>query len=215
MDKTKMAVDVFNKAASAYQDKFMDVSLYHASFDLFCDAVSKENPSILELACGPGNITRYLLTKRPDFKIMGTDLAPNMLALAKKNNPTAEFQLMDCRDIDQLDKEYDAIVCGFCLPYLSREASEKLIADASKIVPSKGILYLSTMEETEDNKSGLKSSSSGEYQTYMYYHQADYLLKALEQNQFRIISFERQDYPTTDGTKTVDLLIIAEKIKSI
>jgi ubiquinone/menaquinone biosynthesis C-methylase UbiE len=215
IDKTKMAVDVFNKAASEYENKFMDVSLYHDSFDLFCNAISKKNASILELACGPGNITQYLLTKRPDFKILGTDLAPNMIALAKKNNPTAEFQLMDCRDIDQLDNSYDAIVCGFCLPYLSREVSEKLIADASKIIASNGIFYISTMEETVDNQSGLKSSSSGEYQTYMYYHRADYLLEALENNQFKIISFERQDYPTTDGTKTVDLLIIAEKIKSI
>jgi 2-polyprenyl-3-methyl-5-hydroxy-6-metoxy-1,4-benzoquinol methylase len=214
MDKTKMAVDVFNKAASAYQDKFMDVSLYHDSFDLFCNAILKENASILELACGPGNITQYLLSKRPDFKIIGTDLAPNMIELAKRNNPTAEFQLMDCREIDQLDHQYDAIVCGFCLPYLSREASEKLIADASKIVSPNGILYISTMEETEDNRSGLKSSSSGEYQTYIYYHQADYLLKALEENEFKILHFKRQDYPTTDETKTVDLLIIAEKVRS-
>src|SRR6185295_3669822 len=99
MDKTKIAVNIFNKHASKYQDKFMDVNLYAGSFDFFCDAAKKQNAKILEIACGPGNITSYLLNKRPDFKILGIDLAPNMIALAKINNPKADFQLMDCRDI--------------------------------------------------------------------------------------------------------------------
>ena len=211
MDKTKIAVDVFNKSAKEYQDRFMEVDIYNDSFDIFCNSIAKKNAEILELACGPGNITKYLLKKRPDFKILGTDLAPNMIELAKANNPSAEFRLMDCRDISLLDKKYDGIICGFALPYLSRTASEKLIGDAFKILHPYGMLYISTMEETEDNKSGFKSSSSGEYRAYIYYHQAGYLMDALQKNGFRIIDFQRQDYPTTDGTKTVDLLIIAQK----
>lgn len=211
MDKTKIAVNVFNKSAKEYQDRFMEVDLYNDSFDIFCNNITTENAEILELACGPGNITKYLLRKRPDFKILGTDLAPNMIELAKANNPSAEFQLMDCRDIRLLDKKYDGIICGFALPYLSRAASEKLIEDAFKTLHPNGVLYISTMEETEDNKSGFKSSSSGEYRAYIYYHQAAYLMDALQKSGFRIINFQRQDYPTTDGTKTVDLLIIAQK----
>ena len=161
MDKNKIAVDIFNKMANVYQDKFMNVDLYGTSFDLFCKKVEKENASVLELACGPGNITKYLLNKRPDFKIIGTDLAPNMIELAKINNPTAEFQLMDCRDIGMLEKKYDAIMCGFCLPYLSKEESIKLIADSSKILKPQGIFYLSTMED-DYNKSGFKKGSGGD-----------------------------------------------------
>ena len=101
-DKSKIAVAVFDKLANLYQEKYMDVSAYHKSFDFFCDAVQKENPEILELACGPGNITKYILQKRPDFNVLGTDLAPNMLALAKKNNPSVNFQILDSRNIKQL-----------------------------------------------------------------------------------------------------------------
>ena len=64
MDKTKIAVAIFNKYASEYQDKFMDLALYHDTFDLFCNLLVRENPTILELACGPGNITKYLLKKK-------------------------------------------------------------------------------------------------------------------------------------------------------
>ncbi|MEP7169372.1 MAG: class I SAM-dependent methyltransferase [Bacteroidota bacterium] len=209
MDKTKIAIDVFNKLANAYQDKFMDVSLYCVSLDFFCSHIKKENAGILELACGPGNITKYLLHKRPDFKVSGIDLAANMIKLAEINNPEAEFQLMDCREIGTIDKKYDAIMCGFCLPYLSKDEALKLISDASKLLNAEGLFYLSTMED-EYSKSGFKKGSSGD-EIYMNYHQADYLTEALKKNHFKILSLKRQDYHEADGTKMIDLILISEK----
>jgi len=209
MDKTKMAIDVFDKRANEYQAKFMDVGLYHDTFDLFCTSITKENAEILELACGPGNITRYLLNKRPDFKILGIDLAPNMIELAKRNNPTASFQCMDCRDIRLLGKKYDAVMCGFCLPYLSKEESVQLISDVYNLLESNGLLYISTMED-DYAKSGLESSSSGD-QMFIHYHEADYLTQALLENGFKIIDVQRIEYPKQDGSKTTDLVIIAGK----
>src|ERR1043165_1092851 len=102
MDYNEMAVNVFDRCAQDYQAKFMDVQQYSRSLDIFCAQVKKD-AGILELACGPGNITKYLLQKRPDLEILGTDLAPNMLELAKQHNPQAIFQLMDCRDIGKLE----------------------------------------------------------------------------------------------------------------
>lgn len=211
MNQIRTATEVFDKCAKEYQERFMDVGLYHESFDMFCKVVAKKNPAILELACGPGNITKYLLEKRPDFKILATDVAPSMIELGKANNPTAEFEVMDCRNISQLDKKYDGIMCGFCLPYLSKEEAIKMIGDASKLLHPEGMMYISTMEESETNKSGPKTSSSGEYTLYMHYHQAAYLIDALEENDFEILDFKRQDYPTRDGSKVTDLIIIARR----
>ena len=87
-----MAIEVFDKCATIYQDKFMDLKLYHDSFNVFCSHIKKANPDILDVACGPGNITHYLLKKRPDFKILGIDLSPNMIALAQKNNPLQNYR---------------------------------------------------------------------------------------------------------------------------
>ncbi len=209
MDKTKIAIDIFNKCAKIYQDKFMGMDLYNDTFDLFCNSVTKEDAAILEIACGPGNITKYLLKKRPDFKVLGIDLSPNMIDLAKINNPAAEFQLMDCRDIGMIEKKYNAIMCGFCLPYLSKEESLKLISDASKLLKADGVMYLSTMED-DYSKSGFKKGSSGD-EIFMHYHQADYLTSALKENDFKIIDLQRKDYPEQDGTTTKDLVIISRK----
>ena len=209
MDKNQVAVEVFNKMAHVYQSKFMDVNLYEDTFDFFCNAIEKENAEVLELACGPGNITKYLLNKRPDFKILGTDLSVNMIELAKANNPSAQFKIMDGRDIATISKKHDAIMCGFFLPYLSKEETIKLIHDTSNIVNSKGLFYISTMED-DYNKSAFKKGSGGD-EIFMHYHQADYLIQALTENQFKILKVDRKEYPALDGSKVVDLILIAEK----
>lgn len=212
MDKNKLAIALFDKHAKSYQDKYMNVDLYRDSLDLFCETTAIEGASILELACGPGNVTRYLLNKRPDFKILGTDLAPNMLELARKNNPEAEFLLMDCRDIARIEKQYDGIMCGFCLPYLSKDEATALIAAASVLLKNKGVFYISTMEDDYEKSGWQGPSSGGPDQLFLYYHQADYLSEALLDNGFSILDEQRITYPGTGDAITTDLILLAQKL---
>ena len=74
-NKTKQAVAVFDKHAHYYQERFMDTSFYWDTFDVFCENIIPAAAEILEVACGPGNITKYILDKHPDYKITATDLA--------------------------------------------------------------------------------------------------------------------------------------------
>lgn len=210
MNNIKRPQELFDIYANHYETKFMDLSSYHDTFDVFCELIEKKNAEVLELACGPGNITNYILKKRPDFKLIGTDLAPKMLELAKKNNPTAVFTLMDCRAIDKLDDKYDAILFGFGLPYISKDEAIQFIRNASVILNSGGIIYLSTMEDLY-SKSGLRTSSDGKYRSYIHYHEADYLTSSLTENGFEIMDMRRIDYPEQNGDITKDLVIIAKK----
>lgn len=209
MDNSSQAVSVFNKLAQQYQDRFMNFDLYNDTFDIFCDNIPKPDAAILELACGPGNITRYLLNKRPDFKILGTDLAPNMLELAKENNPAADFQIMDSRAIASIDKKYDGIMIGFCLPYLSKEETAKLISDAYQILNPEGVIYISTMED-DYSKSGIEESSNGDT-VFVHYYLAGDILQMLKANHFNIINLQRKDFLQKDNTIAKHLVIIAKK----
>lgn len=208
MDRNNIAVAVFDKLANLYQDKFMDVSLYADSLAFFCYNIKKD-AELLELACGPGNITKHLLTLRPDLRITGTDLAPNMIALAAKNNPTAVFKIMDCREIGKLERQYDAVMCSFCLPYLSMNETAILISDAAKIIISSGLLYISTMED-DYASSGLRKGSTGD-EIFMHYYKEEDLASLLEKNSFTVIYLDRKRYAAGDGSETIDLIIIAQK----
>ena len=162
---------------------------------------------MLDIACGPGNVSKYLLQQKPDLQILGIDLAPKMIELARSNNPTAEFKVMDCRDIFSLNKKFDAVMGGFCLPYLTKEEATDLIRTLSEILNKKGVLYLSTMEDDYE-KSGFQKSSDGKDQMFIHFHQADYLQEALEKSGLQLRAIERKEFPEA---KTMDLILIATK----
>ncbi|MBK1896198.1 class I SAM-dependent DNA methyltransferase [Chryseobacterium paridis] len=203
-------VEAFDKAAKIYQDKFMDVSSFGNTFDLFCNNIKSNDADILDIACGPGNITKYLLDRKPDYDILGIDLSSKMLELAKINNPTARFELMNCNDISKIEQKFDGIICGFCLPYLAKEEAIQLIADSSGLLKPGGMFYLSTMED-DYSKSGLITSSLGD-QVYLYYHQEDYLTKAFQDNNFEVIKLKRFDSIDKDGAPIIDLVLIGKLI---
>jgi ubiquinone/menaquinone biosynthesis C-methylase UbiE len=208
MDKSKEAANIFNKLAEGYQEKFMNVDHYASTLNFFCESIKKENASILELACGPGNVTKFILNKRRDFKLFGTDLAPNMIELAKKNNPSAKFEVMDCRDMRNIQQKFDGILFAFGLPYLNKEEALKFISDSAKLLNKDGVLYLSTMED-DHSRSEYKKGSTGD-EIFMNFHEGTYLIKALEDSGFKILRLKRQDFKNSDGTMTVDLIIVAQ-----
>jgi 2-polyprenyl-3-methyl-5-hydroxy-6-metoxy-1,4-benzoquinol methylase len=188
----------------------MYLDLYDDTYDKFCNLIIKQNARIFEIGCGPGNITKYLLSKRPGFYIEAIDAAPNMVKLAKENNPAANFTIMDCREISKLNERFDAIICGFCMPYLSREDCNKLISDCSFLLHNGGILYFSTIEG-DYNNSGYETNSSGEFKMYVYYHEESYLQEELEKNNFKLEDLTRKYYTKSDGTPSTHMIFIGKK----
>lgn len=208
-DQNRMAVEAFNLRAEVYQERFMDVSSYADSLNAFCDGIPNPDARILELACGPGNITKYLLDRRPTWHILATDLAPTMVELAQSNNPTAECRVMDARDLKAFEQQFHGIMVGFGLPYFTGSEAVQLIRDAAALLLPSGVLYLSTMED-DPSRSGLMANSYGD-QLYMNYHRGEDLLAALSEAGLAVIYLHRQDFLRPDGSKWHDLLIVAKR----
>ncbi|MFT3847029.1 MAG: class I SAM-dependent methyltransferase [Lacibacter sp.] len=210
MDQYKETFDTWNKIASLYEEKFMKLDLYNESYDLFCKLLHKENASIFEIGCGPGNIAQYLLSKHPGFDLFGIDVATNMIELAQKNNPSAKFSVMDCRKIDSIQSTFDGIICGFCLPYLSGEEAVKLVKDAYQLLNTDGVIYLSFVDGTTD-QSGYKTGSGGN-RVYFYYHQTGKLEKILTEQGFTHIQFLKVKYSNTGTVDDIHTILIARKM---
>ncbi|GGD31505.1 class I SAM-dependent methyltransferase [Flavobacterium orientale] len=209
MDSYKETFETWNKIASLYQDKFMDLDLYNETYDFICNSITKANAKVLEIGCGPGNITKYLLSKRPDFAVHGIDIAPNMIALAKKNNPSASFAILDIRQIDEIKTKYDAIVCGFCLPYLSQTDIQKLITDCYNLLYENGLIYISFVEGDPSN-SDFQVSSSGD-RSYFYFHNLDALKTKLIESKFEELTIFKVDYKKTGNEIESHTIVIAKK----
>ena len=210
MDHFENNFSTWNNLASAYQEQFMDLSLYNDTYDRFIELVEKKDASVFEIACGPGNITRYLLSKRPEFKLQAIDVAPNMVQLAQRNNPAAQITVMDCRDLSSISTLFDGIVIGFCVPYLSANDCSKLIADCARLMPANGILYLSTPEAHADG-SGFQTSSDGQNKMYVACHSEKFLTDLFAQNGFDLVEVMLKNYKKKDGTKETHQVFLARK----
>jgi 2-polyprenyl-3-methyl-5-hydroxy-6-metoxy-1,4-benzoquinol methylase len=209
MDRYKETFETWNKLASQYQDKFMDLDLYNDTYDFFCKLITKDDAKLLEIGCGPGNITKYLLARRPDFDIFGIDIAPNMIELAKKNNPSATFAIMDSRQISKLETKFDGVVCGFCLPYLSQTDSKIFITDCNNLLNENGVLYLSFVEGDPD-ESGFQVASSGD-RTFFYYYKLDELTALLKKNNFKQIKIFKVEYNRGEKEIEIHTILTAKK----
>ncbi|MFD0939381.1 class I SAM-dependent methyltransferase [Pedobacter boryungensis] len=208
MDRYKETFETWNNIASIYHDKFMDLTLYNDTYDYICVSVSKQKAKLLEIGCGPGNITKYLLSKRSDFDIFGIDIASNMIELARKNNPQADFAVMDSREIKSLSSKYDGIICGFCLPYLSPTESNELILNAYNLLNENGLIYLSFVEGDPD-KSDFKVGSGG--RVYFQFHNLDDLKTQLIKTKFAEIETFKVKYKISETDFDIHTILTAKK----
>lgn len=209
MQSSQETKNTWNKVATVYQEKFMDFSLYDASYDMFCKLIPEQNACILELACGPGNITKYLCQSRPDFTIDATDYAAEMIVLAKQNCPSVTFQIMDLRHINEIEKKYNGIICGFGIPYLSKLELTHFIAHSANLLLDQGIVYLSFVEGLE-LESGYQTGSTGD-RVLFYYHELSVISKEIEKQGLKIIYKTDVLYTAPGNPDQIHTIIMAQK----
>jgi SAM-dependent methyltransferase len=75
-----------------------------------------ENCSVLDVGCGFGDFLKYLKQKNIDVKYTGVDLNADLIAIAQKHHPEANFCVLDFEDA-LFDHEYDWIVASGIFNY--------------------------------------------------------------------------------------------------
>lgn len=206
MDRSETTIKTFDKYADRYQDKYMQYEPYVETYRRLSSLLAPD-AEILDVACGPGNIARFLLREKPQLKIHGLDLAPRMVALARLNNPSAVFDVMDCRSISTLGRMFDGIVAGFCFPYLSSEELCRFMSDARAMLKTGGILYVSTMEG-EHASSGFQSKNGIDW-IHTFYYEESYLVETLKGAGFELIDVERKNFESEGEAPVVDIFMYA------
>jgi ubiquinone/menaquinone biosynthesis C-methylase UbiE len=201
MDPYALNLETWDKIAALYQERFMDLSLYDQSYDAFAGCLPPQ-PQLLEIGCGPGNVTRQLLARRPDSHIMATDVSPAMISLAQANNPAATCQVLDARHIGLLEASFDGILAGFCLPYLRPEDTRPLLDDAYRLLRLSGHLYISAIDGSME-QSGYRQNSRGDG-IFLYYYPKALLRAWMEEAGFEIVT--TFDIPYTAGETHIVLI---------
>lgn len=188
----------------------MDFDSYKNRIKVFSERL-EPGASILDIGCGPGNVEKQLIEPGKEFEILGIDLSNEMINCARANviSPRVNFKVSDIRHMDLEKNRFDAVIASFCLPHLTNEEAEKLIKDIGMMLRAGGQLYLSCMEGAG---SGFETTSfsSGDSIFFNYYTE-EFIQRILLKNGIEINELQRDVYPESDGSTTIDMFFFAHK----
>ncbi len=209
MNASQETLKTWNKVAKVYERIFMDLNIYNASYNSFCIALPHPFPHVLEIGCGPGNISKYMLSTNPDIQFSGIDTSEEMIKLAKKNNPNAYFNVMNANTLHHIYSPFHGILCGFVLPYLSKEECLLLFKRSYALLEPNGVLYLSFVSGAY-TQSGFQVNSQGD-RMYFYYHEENEFIDELKSLQFHILHQFHIPYSKPDGPQEIHTVLICKK----
>lgn len=137
----------FGQAAAAYD---RHAAFQHAQTRRVFDAalmVLPEKATLLDIGCGTGCFSAVAKEKRPDWKLIGLDIAPGMCEVAAARGPAIAA---DAARLPVADAHVEAAVSSLCyqwvedLPLAFTELSRVLKSGGRAVVASLGV---STLQE--------------------------------------------------------------------
>lgn len=207
-DVCKVSVDTFDRLAARYAAKYFDLDVYDRFLGQFAERIG-QGGSVIDVACGPGNVCAYLAKTRPDLELVGVDLAAQMIEQARTRVPAAAFFVKDCRDIGEFDRTFDACAFAFGLSYLTDADAAGFFASLNAIVTRSATLYLSTITG-DASWSGFESSDSGD-RVYLVYRSVKDVVSMVERAGYQVDLNETIGSPAEAPKQTRDLILIARR----
>src|SRR4030095_15423741 len=136
-----------------YYEKYMGPLFFApTAIDLVGRIMGKPG-SILELACGTGQVTRLLKAKFPDAKITATDLKQGMIDIAKQvmgEDPGIEWKAADAQELPFDSNAFDIIVCQFGVMFFPDKL--KAFKEAYRVLKSGGMFLFSTWDKIRNQR---------------------------------------------------------------
>ncbi len=125
------------KGASGY------VELFSSASDMAIPAIlDKLEPfsHVLDLCCGQGNVTEALIAQ--GHEVVGIDFSPEMLTIARRRAPEAEFIEADAQELPFEDDRFDCVVCNFGIMHIPDQMGA--LAEIHRVLRPEGQLAMTT-----------------------------------------------------------------------
>ena len=112
--------------------------------DMVVSARSGEGLRVLDLACGPGSLTRRLLSAAPDSDIVAVDFDPVLLSVFRSVHPGVDAVEADLRRdgwARSITPGFDAVVTATALHWLDGPAIGGLYAELAALLRPGGAFF--------------------------------------------------------------------------
>jgi SAM-dependent methyltransferase len=95
---------------------------------------------VADLGCGPGHVARYLHDQ--GVRMLGIDLSPRMIDLARQRSPDIEFRVGDMRTLDLPDGALAGIVAFYSLIHIGEPEMGATLRELRRVLAPGGLLLV-------------------------------------------------------------------------
>ena len=131
---------VWNKLHNEFKQDKTNILNYDSWLDNYSDVIDGCQSEIIDLGCGSGNDTLYLIDKGK--KVISCDYSINAINNIKKKFPevydTKCFNMLDGLPFD--DNSFDIVIADLSLHYFREEDTFKIINEIKRVLTDKGSL---------------------------------------------------------------------------
>lgn len=104
----------YSELAADYEERISKAAHYGARVCEFLDLHAEPGTSVLDVGCGPAHLTAHL---GANVRLVGIDLSPGMIGLARRARPDARFELHDFHEPLPDDIDADVAIVVGCLEF--------------------------------------------------------------------------------------------------
>lgn len=138
-DNIKNSIEYWNNIHKEYNKNQIKFDEWLNDFD---EIINNCKTPILDLGCGSGNNTLYLINKNK--KVIAADLSSNAITNIIKNFPeiydTKCFNMLD--GFPFKDNSFEVIIADLSLHYFKKQDTEKIVKDLKRILCKNGYLII-------------------------------------------------------------------------
>lgn len=169
-------------------------------------SVSGENLNILEIGCGTGKNTEYLLTIAKH--LMGADFSAEMLerAKAKITAENVEFREMDLReDWKFAENSFDLITCSLALEHIQN--LHFVFEQSYKVLRQNGRFYIGELHPFKQYQGSKARFETGDgiFELECFVHHVSEFFAAGKSNNFEL--FELKEWFDDEDTSKIQRLL--------
>jgi ubiquinone/menaquinone biosynthesis C-methylase UbiE len=167
-------LDVVRASYDRVADKYVamnlgDITTYpwlRTAIDGFAAAVQGLGP-VLDVGCGPGDITAYLAARGLD--VSGVDLSPQMISHARDRHPDLTFSIASATELNLPDSSLGGIVAWWSLFNLPRDVLPTVLASfAQALVPGGHLIFGTHVGDTDLHRTEAYGGVPVTWTTHLY-----------------------------------------------
>jgi SAM-dependent methyltransferase len=136
----------YDDMADAYTafvgEAFADRPLNHVMVQAFADLVRQAGGgAVADVGCGPGHVTAYLRDRGVDA--FGTDLSPQLVAIARAANPGVRFDVGDMGSLEAAPGGLAGVLANYSIIHTPPAVLPTTLAELSRALAPGGYLLVS------------------------------------------------------------------------